>query len=226
MADTNPRPTGRQTIGDYSLVRRTSYFSYLTVDFMSRYVDPDGSAKDSWVGFAVEDTRYLNLNTYAVSPQLNAYVTMSVFLTYGDDIGDRRITPMRYRDMMVDNYLAAGGDLKTWRYIGVHSIVHNPTVKLIEKSFRETRGGILEASTMEYTPDTPGFQDVAYLNPFTRGIMNLLQQYKEETGRAKVKRFIFVSMGLPQNGVGWDLGPELHMLVELCRPGEEGYDGE
>ncbi len=41
-------------------------------------------------------------------------------------------------------------------------------------------------------------------------------------GKAKIKRVVFVSEG-PDGRYGLENGPELYLVVELCRPGDDGY---
>ncbi|KAI1433234.1 hypothetical protein GGR50DRAFT_519166 [Xylaria sp. CBS 124048] len=202
MAAASTKLEERKTIAHYGLRRETDFVAPLSVSFINPYADPGASAQRSWAGFKIR------------------YPLDNMVEEINSNIGDERITPMRYRDIMVDNYLAAGGDLKTWRYIGVKGIINAPTITLIEQTFKQTGGDMFEAGSAEFLPSVDGFLKTAHSSPFTRGVLRLLEEYKEETGHAKIKRFVFTSTGCGGTNA------ELHIMIELCRPGEDGYVDE
>ncbi|GAP83700.2 hypothetical protein SAMD00023353_0500930 [Rosellinia necatrix] len=164
------------------------------------------------------------LSWYGVAPSLNAYITFEVFLTKEEQIGAERTTSMRYRDMMVDNYLAGGGDLKTWKYIGVERIVHRGTRIMIEGYFHQDSNLFSAGGALELRPSDSEFACMALKNPFTRGIQRLLREYESEVANARIRRVIFISMGVVNDfSLHPESNPMLNMVVELCRPGEDGY---
>ncbi|TGJ84243.1 hypothetical protein E0Z10_g4536 [Xylaria hypoxylon] len=163
--------------------------------------------------------------SWVISLPLNAYVTEYVALTDGHEIGGKRLTPMRYRDMMVDNYLDAGGDLKTWTYIGTRSIANMATRDLISNVFHAAGKDVDQPGSVEFLSDSSEFGNVAFGNPFTQGIQGLLREYEEDMGKAKIKRFIFISEGMCKEKDIY-VYPLLNLVVELCRPGDEGYPSD
>ena len=165
---------------------------------------------------------YQTLSWYHVAPSLRTYITMYVELTEDDAIGAKRYTPMHYRDMMVDNYLTAGGDLRTWQYIGTNSIVNKPTRKLFEDVFQSRGIDSTQSGSVEFLPSDKRFADIMIANPFTRGIQGLLQKYERQMGNAKVKRLVFISDRVHRPFLRGPK-PEYNLVVELCRPGEDGY---
>ncbi|KAI1132624.1 hypothetical protein F5Y10DRAFT_197673 [Nemania abortiva] len=217
---TDKGTVSRRTVSDYNLVRKPAIDQLMNWDvgFMELYLGPAGGApfSGSWKYYTVTNSRGNELNLYAVSTVFQAYVTDIVFLTFSDKIGSERYTDMRYRDMMVDNYLAAGGDLKTWRYIGARRVVNEPTVRLAKKCFE--RAGpefVRDGATLEFRPGDAEFETIVMGNPFTRGLLALLREYEKEMGNAKIKRFTFISLDPYDNSI--------HLVIELYRPGDAGY---
>ena len=216
---------------------------------MNAYVDPEGAGAGTWLPNSVCDPRkgqlslglqnHYRLCIYAVSLDLCAYVVTSVFLTSGDGpFADRR-TEMRHRDMMVDNYIAAGGDPKTWRWLGVASVLNGSAMRAFGATFEEKGMDFTEPCTLEFSPHDPDPATQRLVacnrdNQCVRGVESLVRRYGDELmGGARVKRFIFVSDGYP-DWIKDELGnnsvlppgtanPDVHMLVEFFRPGEEGH---
>ncbi|KAI0804988.1 hypothetical protein GGR55DRAFT_681611 [Xylaria sp. FL0064] len=202
-------------VSQYGLIRSIGPTFRFDTEFMEPYV-----GNIEWDGFRVykgDDT----YSSYSVSPRLNAYVIISVDLTVGDDLGARRLTEMRLRDMMVDNYLDADGDLRTWRYIGVNDITNDAARLTIENSFSNHGVDTRVPGSIQLVPDDSDFPSVAAQNPFLRCIRGLLRQYEIEMGMARIKRVIFISAGFKDA-----LDPDFHLVVELCRPGEDGYPSD
>ncbi|KAI2642154.1 hypothetical protein GGS21DRAFT_487011 [Xylaria nigripes] len=231
MANTSSTSsTERKTVAQYGLTRKADRsFDDTLVDFMDPYVDASEEARKSWRSFRICDPYgeiVEELDTYAVSPRLRAYVTLSVFLSMGTGTNAKRLSPMRHREMMVDNYRAAGGDLKTWRYIGVMEIVNEETVAVIAEAFKNAGSHVNHAGSVECEPKSEFYLQVIHRSPFTQGVLNLLRDYKEEMGHAKIKKVIFITVGLQLMDTFFHTRPEVHMVIELCRPGDEGYAGE
>ncbi|KAI0868363.1 hypothetical protein GGS24DRAFT_217713 [Hypoxylon argillaceum] len=224
MGNPGKWPALRQTISDFNLVRDIDKYATREVDFIEPYIEAisKGTSRASWAGYSVSDPDR-ELCYYIVSTSLKAYVTEAVFLTEGDEIDAERITLMRYRDMIVDNYLAAGGDLSTLRYIATKGIVNITTRGAFMLCFIKAGTDFTRAGTVEFLPTDAGFDSAIMSNPFTRGIQALLRQYEKEMGGAKIKKFIFISMGLSPTGAMTVNSPVLHLVVEVCRPGDDGY---
>ncbi|KAK5636567.1 hypothetical protein RRF57_012279 [Xylaria bambusicola] len=182
------------------------------------FIEPyTGHSENAWYSNYKVSLGPLNaLCWYVVSPLLRSYVTMSIRLTKDEEIGSERYTKMRYRDMMVDNYLDAGGDLRTWQWMGIANIANIVTRKLMREVL-EGRGIDHKEPpcSAEVLRGDKEFAHVLDGNPFTRGIQGLLRKYEKDMGKAKIKRVIFV------------ISPfDYHMIVEMYRPGENGYPDE
>ncbi|KAI0911736.1 hypothetical protein F4823DRAFT_271277 [Ustulina deusta] len=143
---------------------------------MAPYINSPG--KGEYSGFRI-------CTSQKMPPLLNSYVTTFVELTLGDEMSAERRTSMRYRDMMVDNYLAAGGDLKTWRCIGTNGISNEPTSFLIEECFLERGGDFTQPGSVEFLPNDEEFASVTLGNPFTRGIRGFCGSMRGTWGRRK-----------------------------------------
>ncbi|KAI1426328.1 hypothetical protein F5Y12DRAFT_713323 [Xylaria sp. FL1777] len=220
MTDTISRTTPRQTVSDHGLSRSFTNVVRKHTQFMEPYIESLGNAEFFGFRISLELDIY---DWYLVSPLLNSYITLYVDLTDGDGVGAKRRTPMRYRDMMVDNYLAAGGDLRTWRFIGTRSIINDPTRFLIEKSFFARGRDSRKPGSIEFLASDEKFVSITRGNPFTRCIQGLLSQYEKDMGKAKMKRVIFITEGWAGDISYGYPEPKFHLVVELYRPGDDGY---
>ncbi|KAI0517258.1 hypothetical protein F5B22DRAFT_654909 [Xylaria bambusicola] len=193
----------------------------------------DTAFMEPYTGNVPENAEYINyrimlrdnvLCQYLASPQLRSYVTMYVELLMGGHRPFDRYTKMLYRDMMVDNYLDAGGDLKTWKYIGANHIINDTTRTLIQRVMQERGLNIEQPCSIDILPSDKEFAEVMDGNPFTRGIQGLLRKYEKDMGGAQVKRIAFII----QKQKAFVMIPMTlhHLVVELCRPGEDGYPNE
>ncbi|KAH8162888.1 hypothetical protein CIB48_g5364 [Xylaria polymorpha] len=214
----------RRTIFDYGLVRFDFNIDRHDMEFMEPYINPNASADPAWVGFSIENGTNTLCSRCAVSTSLKAYVTTSSFLTLGEAIGANRITPMRLREMIVDTYLAAGGDLKTLQFIATKAIINTVTRDQVKLLFSRVGRDLTQKGSVEVWPWDEDFAVSTLGNPFTRCIHSLLQHNKIEMGDAKILRFIFLSEGLSPGEVPDDTQPILNLVIELNRPGGDWYD--
>jgi hypothetical protein len=240
----------RPTIEDFHLTRVPwNVFYHEGISFMDAYIDPDNTGAGTWLPNSVCDPRrsqqslglqnHYRLSMYAVSLDLRAYVVIAVFLTSGDGPNAERRTEMRHRDMVVDNYIAAGGDPKTWRWFSVVPVLNGSAIRAFGATFEEMGIDFTKPCTLEFSPHDPDPAAQRLVacnrdNQCVRGAESLVRHYGDVLmGGARVKRFIFVSEGYP----GWvkneldnnsaffpgPANPDVHMLVEFFRPGEEGH---
>lgn len=176
------------------------------------------------------------LNGYAVSTSNNAYVTFCVQLTSLD--ASRRYTPMRYRDIIVDNYVSASSSscsssapLTQLRWLGVANILNTASRATFERIFQLSerdilsRGSVEISSSLQLRSDYPRhkeFRKLLLADPFTRGVVALLKHHSQALGRASVKRFIFLSEGFDRGEFACKPSPlelRLDLVVELTRSG-------
>ncbi|RYP78130.1 hypothetical protein DL770_006920 [Monosporascus sp. CRB-9-2] len=227
----------RKTVKDYGLRREPFPLGPNDVSYMEPYLGP---GPYNWQSYVIlppqtdeettemeddedDDEEDLGLNWYAISLSHEAYSTMYVKLTNGDQVGAQRLTEMQYRDMVIDNVRAAGGDMRAIRFMGTWSIQNLPARTAITEVFRRAGRDVLAHGVVEVTPENgPAFLECVRSNPFARGQQALLERHAQETGGAFVERFVFVSEGydVPPGGNAKipPYEPRLHMVTELGRP--------
>ncbi|KAJ2995363.1 hypothetical protein NUW58_g1287 [Xylaria curta] len=236
MANTNLETALHQAFVDHGLIRVIIKFNPRDVKFINQYISLTGDTNPSeWISYSVENQIKRwdpdsgmdeSLTVCAIAPAFNTYVTALAFTTLEEGIGAKRLTPMRLRDMMVSNYITAGGDLKTWRWIGTAAIINEVTRAHAMECFREAGKDLKQNGSVQLLHSDIRFAEHILSNPFTRGIQNLLREYRKETADARIKRIIFIADGIP---VDWEKTtwtgymPRLYLVVELFRPGDEGY---
>ncbi|KAI1808651.1 hypothetical protein F4811DRAFT_548656 [Daldinia bambusicola] len=98
---------------------------------------------------------------------------------------------MKHRDIIVDNYKAAGGDLSTLRRIGVSFIVNTSVYGCIEAAFA-VRGRVFPEIG---EPDSPGWRELVRGNPFLRGQQKMLREYSAEFKNARIEKVTVAARG-------------------------------
>ncbi|KAI0436905.1 hypothetical protein F4803DRAFT_571775 [Xylaria telfairii] len=214
----------RRTISDYGLVRIGFSINRQDMEFMEPYINPLVSVDPAWVGFTIKNEANAICSICAVSTSLDAYVTTSSFLTLGEAIGANRITPMRLREMIIDTYLAAGGNLTTLQFLATKAIVNKVTRDQAKLLFSRVGRDITQKGSVEVRSWDEDFAVSTLGNPFTRCIHSLLQHHKREMGDAKIEKFIFLSEGLSPGKMPDDTHPILNLVIQLCRPGCYTYN--
>ncbi|KAK5631215.1 hypothetical protein RRF57_006929 [Xylaria bambusicola] len=245
---TNSANAPKSTITDFGLVREPRVWEPKDTAFIDPYLvhaSMNGISHSyppatlpEWNTYRITLPRPGTLkliNGYAVSPSHNAYVTFCVQLTSPD--ATKCYTPMRYRDMIVDNYTSAciastTTSPSTLRWLGVANILNPASHATFERVLWLAGRNILSRGVVEISPaielkgDFPHYKQFRKLllaDPFTRGVTALLHHHGETLGRASVKRFIFVSEGfeggeLPRRPSPLEL--RLNLIVELERSGD------
>ncbi|KAI0122091.1 hypothetical protein F4814DRAFT_446034 [Daldinia grandis] len=108
----------------------------------------------------------LTVTSYSISIPNRAYVTHSVTM------GNMQEPRMKHRDMIVDNYKAAGGDLATLKRIGVCIVTNLSAYDCIEAA----------------EPNNPGWPELVNGNPFLEGQLKMLREYSKEFNSARIKK--------------------------------------
>ncbi|KAI0203185.1 hypothetical protein F4808DRAFT_55001 [Astrocystis sublimbata] len=207
-----------------------------SLKYIYPYANPAKTIDPAWKGFSVEHER-IPISSYgAVSTSLKVYVVHAVSLTLSEDEGADRLTPMRLREIIIDNYLAAGGDMRTWRFCGVSNIVNTVTRAQAKQLFTQLGLDFNKPSTAQVWHGTKAFPSAILGNPFTRCVLSLIRNHKWTTGQAKIKRIVFISGGLQPVDYVFDVeadkmipeddsndNPKLNLVIELFRPGDIGY---
>ncbi|KAK7747212.1 hypothetical protein SLS62_009154 [Diatrype stigma] len=225
----NKGPNNGMAIEDYGLVRVQKPCDLDELVIMSAFLDKPTFDWRSY-GILLPQIRRgdieegLEINTYAISLSEQAYVTIFVKLTSGEEIGSRRLIEMQYRDMIVDNVRAAGGDMGQLRFLGVVMILNEAARASIRRVFNSVGKNFWSRGTVEVTPgDNPReFRECLMNNPFARGQQMMMKRWAGETGGAFIESFVFVSEGYdgpPGDEIEAPYGqPRLHMITRLARP--------
>ncbi|KAI0866120.1 hypothetical protein F4860DRAFT_208713 [Xylaria cubensis] len=236
----------RDTIEDFGLTRDPTVWKPKDTSFIDSYLVYASLSKSSshpsmpeWSSYKITRPRGSKsptlLNGYAVSPSHHAYVTFCVQLTAAEASSSPRITAMRYRDMLADNYISAccsPAALAKLRWLGVANILHGGSRSTFRQVFRLAGRDILSKSAVEVYPSIDlnarhEVRDLLLKDPFTRGVLALLHHHAGELGHAFVKRFVFISEGYEDHEHSGEPSPlelRFNLVVELGRPGGEGGD--
>ncbi|KAI1322851.1 hypothetical protein F5Y16DRAFT_415453 [Xylariaceae sp. FL0255] len=264
MSTTN-QANQRETIENYNLTRAVLIYSRSQIQPFRDVIDPNSQA--AWFSGSViqppsSDGRRpgFTICSYSICPEHHAYVTQNAQLTFAEEEGSLRRTNMRHRDMIVDNFLATGGDLTKLTWLGAAQIINLYARDAIKMTFTALNVDIGTTGTAELPASHPRFTELTRASPLVQGIISLCNKYAKETGHAKVKRVIYMTEGWrttayvantdtpyaqaasagppvtpPRSGPNLQFrpntsfsfyNPTLHMMVELFRPGDEGYPAE
>ncbi|KAI0446661.1 hypothetical protein F4803DRAFT_559334 [Xylaria telfairii] len=233
-------PSSHHTIEDFSLIRESTAWEPKDTSFIDPYLvyaslNESSSPRSSppslpeWGSYKItlpQGSRSPKLlNGYAVSPSHHAYVTFCVQLLTSTD---ERLTDMRYRDMIADNY-ASVSPLAKLRWLGVANILHKGSRANFTNIFRLAGRNIRARGEVEVHPavdlsDTPELRGLLLNDPFTRGVFALLHSRAKELGHAFVRRFVFISEGYEGSGDPSPLELRLNLVVELARSGDDVGD--
>ncbi|KAI3323181.1 hypothetical protein HD806DRAFT_544550 [Xylariaceae sp. AK1471] len=253
----NHAATMQKTIQSYGLIREPTVWEPKDTAFIDPYLmlasprynslSPSASAPE-WKSFKITQSCPSSsspklLNGYAVSPSHHAYVTFCVKLTATDAARDPvRLTEMRYRDMIVDNYISACINSPTstskLRWLGIANILNKPSRSTFHQVFHLAGRDILSRGNVEVHPSLlhdknekyeRQTRDLLFNDPFTRGVLALLHHRARDMGYAFVKRFIFISEGYEGREFSGQPSPlelRLNLVVELARPGDDDVGDE
>ncbi|KAI1340988.1 hypothetical protein F5Y15DRAFT_422861 [Xylariaceae sp. FL0016] len=239
MSSSTTKSTGKAaahpTIADYGLVRGSFHYSYdEDFAFLSPFVGPGSHGWQEYEVLLPYQKNFAGdygdlsprnsecINYYIVSAPARAYITSHVKLVRdGTNRDSPRVTGMRYRDMVVDNYESAGGDMRTLRWMATKDVLHDPTRDLVKRAFERAGKDLLEAGSVEVYPGDQHYAGAADLNPFTKGHIRLLSENGQLTGGAFVKKFVYISEGVraedyKDGELQWG-SPVVHIVTELGR---------
>ncbi|KAH8162548.1 hypothetical protein CIB48_g5703 [Xylaria polymorpha] len=240
-SNNNPKDgTSHHTIEDFGLIREPTVWEPNDTSFIDPYLvyaslNECSSLRSSppslpeWSSYKITLPQGSQspklLNGYAVSPSHHAYVTFCVqlLISPGED-ERRRLTGMRYRDMIADNFVSVC-PLAKLRWLGVANIMHAGSRATFTDVFRLAGRDIRSRGEVEVRPDVdlsdnPELRSLLLNDPFMRGVFALLHRRAKELGHAFVRRFIFISEGYEGTGDPSPLELRLNLVVELARPGD------
>ncbi|KAK7754525.1 hypothetical protein SLS62_003545 [Diatrype stigma] len=222
-----PPPAARKTIADHGLERIR-----ILVEPQPGFVEPylPRPSPQDWqhnevclpVGHPANNGHaHAFLNFYSYSRSHNAYVTNYVWLTEDEEVGSPRFTEMRYRDMTIDNIIAAGGRPEELRFLAIHHIINKAATKSISRVFELAGMRSDETGVVTIRPGDHIFEECRASNPFLRGHGRLLEHSEDPTGGAFIKQVIFISEGFdllrPSIASMEEPGTMVHMITEFDR---------
>ncbi|KAI0389711.1 hypothetical protein F5Y17DRAFT_109765 [Xylariaceae sp. FL0594] len=232
--------THRPTIEDFGLVRLLyPHFDIEEIMYLSPFVwlgHPNPNEPTPWRPSIIADPdrirqsddelgipSHYRLSLYAVCPALGIYSVTSVFPPIDDDgavgayASRRAAEEMRPGDMMLDNYVAAGGNPRTWRWVGFGSDAvraDRGALRAMAANFEAAGVDWLGSTTrvsVEYAPSER--IGIVHHNEYTRSVASLIAQHgATHMGGARIKRVIFVSRG------GYEM-PHDYYYTEYPEPG-------
>lgn len=223
-----PAPAVRKTVEDYGLARTRILVEpqpSFVESFLPRPKPQDWQYNE--VGLPVgHPANYgeasVFLNFYSYSRSHDAYITQYIWLTEGEEIASPRVTEMRYRDMTIDNIIAAGGRPEELRFLAIHNIINKAAMKSIARVFKMAGMDIDKTGVVTIHPGDHIFEECRASNPFLRGQGRLLEHSEDPTGGAFIKQVIFVSEGFdlsrPTTASMEESGTMVHMITEFDRP--------
>ena len=162
------------------------------------------------------------INWYSILPKQKCYITLMTQLKEGapERTDVNWITPMRQRDMFIDNVRADAIEPRDIDFLGVVTIAHETARTEIMATFSAARDNIAEAGALKLKPsDGQLFRNCVRHNPIVRAHQYLLDTRKEEMGNASIKCIYLFTDGYhgPDRNLPFDV-PRLHLLTVLERP--------
>ncbi|KAI0836839.1 hypothetical protein F5Y06DRAFT_298071 [Hypoxylon sp. FL0890] len=143
-------------------------------DLMMSLMEPEHKDRHHWTDFDL-NWGEMKIGEYTVSVTNHAYIVNAI------DTLSLSQPRMKHRDILVDNYKAAGGDLATLQKIGVSFITNPSAYDCVEQAF---------AVRLQPFPDTgccvidernsPGWLELVTQNPFLDGQQKMLHEYRSE----------------------------------------------
>ncbi|KAK9425194.1 hypothetical protein SUNI508_03334 [Seiridium unicorne] len=173
--------------------------------FVDAYVGPDCE----WQSYDVMTENVDIVHTCSISTKYGVYVVWNTQLVNKAEPHDR-LTIMRLHQMIMANYVAAGGDLGALRYVAFHRI-RNAAVRqsILDEIGRQRQ----DQSTPQVIvkPSSFTWSVCEKKSPVIRSVGNLAQQLWGVTGKDWVIRQVVMLSGALLH----DPYPTFHMVIEI-----------
>lgn len=154
--------------------------------FLSEFLEKD-SLWTEWE-LKLEKQEYGHILLYSTSVSSGGYVTHEAWLTVGRGDKVKRATEMKGRDMIVDNWIAAGGNLRDLKCIGTSNIINQDAIYAAEAEFALQNKDWWQGGQVELIPTDALYNTCVMTSPFIGG----LDKLAKSLGR-RIKRFVFIS---------------------------------
>ncbi|KAJ4417873.1 hypothetical protein N0V82_005930 [Gnomoniopsis sp. IMI 355080] len=209
----------RRTIEEYGMRRLPVTFTPDMVDFMAPYFAVPGQ----WKAYEIRGSNYggsedTQFNSYAVNIEAEAYCNFSVKTQDEQDSESNRLTRIDYRDMIIDNYAAAGGGSAEMKVLGTRNILDKDTRKMVEDAFKSKKKDPTKPGSVRLGSSEAPFNDFAILQPFARNHTSVDKQYDLSTGFAEISEFIICSEGLKAGETTKSGDSPVYHLITLLQP--------
>lgn len=196
------------------------------VEFMAPFLAVPGEWKAYEVrGPSGADGEDMQLNYYAINVEAGAYCTFITEIQDEEQEESKCSVQMKYRDMIIDNVAAAGGDLAKMQAIGTRSILNEAARDMIDETFKLNKKDPTKQGSIRLASSEAKFNDCATVQPFASGHNCLVNKCGQNIGFAKTSAFVVFSGGLTpeekENGID---SPAYHLVTLLETPDKEDID--
>lgn len=165
-----------------------------------------------WKGFNIMDPECLVLPIlkYYVNITHKSIAVVMAYTRFQEEEESVRRTEMPLRDILVDCYVHAGGDIQTLTFLGIKEIENNPTRTCIEEEFRRQGKNVSRPGQVEIVPTMDSWEDHYRHNPFVRSSIKLANELDDEAG-IEVHKVTFISAS---SDTDEQMIPVMHMVTE------------
>ncbi|KAI1412713.1 hypothetical protein F5Y13DRAFT_189914 [Hypoxylon sp. FL1857] len=200
-------PSHGASIREYHLTRCPAESEPPWVELMMDWMEAEHTDKQHWTDF---DLRWgeRRIGEYTVSVINQAYIVTTINL---------QVLPpprIKHRDVLVDNYKAAGGDLATLQRIGVSFITNPAAFDCIQDAFAVRGESFPEVGWRVIDlRNSPGWLELITSNPFLDGQQKMLYEYRNEFNGARIGK-VTVAVNEKPDFVDMHI---LYMVTHLTR---------
>lgn len=210
----------RKTVEECGMKRTPTTFSPDMVEFMTPYLAVPGK----WRAYEIRGSKRsghdnTQFNHYALNIEAGAYCTLSLKTHKEDDLKDLKKTD--YRDVIIDNYAAAGGDPAEMKILGTRNISNSSARSTIEETFKLIQQDPLKPDSIRQDASETPLRACAILEPYKKDHSCLDNNCGQHLGFAEPSAFIAFSEALqPEETQDNTNGPAYH-LIALLRQSDE-----
>ncbi|KAI0880447.1 uncharacterized protein GGS22DRAFT_197507 [Annulohypoxylon maeteangense] len=182
------------SIESFHLSRSPADREPLWIENAMEWMDAEHKDRALWEDMQIEWGRR-KISEYTISLPNNAYVVSHI------NTQDLPRPKMKHRDIIVDNWTAAGGELASLQKIAVTFITNSEAYICIESAFIRLNTHlppfflcthififITSTGTLMQNSDrnSPGWRTLVTGNPFLEGQQKMLREYRQQFNRAKI----------------------------------------
>lgn len=186
------------------------------VEFMELYLAVPGR----WKAYEVCGSRHsgsdqTRFNRYAINIEAGAYCTLSKALEEDDMKG---VVKTDSRNMIIDNFAAAGGDPAEMKVLGTRNILNTSARTQIEKAFKSKQQDHTKSGSIRLDASEASFNACAILDPFEKDHSCEISDCGRGLGFAEPSAFLAISEGLQNSQTGDGTKSPAYHLVALLEP--------